>query len=271
MKELSNGEYFGTHYHKLVFNEFLITDTEYTHAKVDWHYHENPYFTYLLQGKLYEENKKQGYHLTSGSLLFHNWQDQHFNIKPPEHTRGFHVEISNNWFKKYDLKPFDFEGSLHLENPLLKEVMNKIFIETKTADTTTELSIEVLLLNLFENIHGNIKSNAKDTPTWVPKLKEILHFQPEICTSLSNLSTVLNIHPVHLSREFPKYFNTTISKYIRKQKVNKALLLIVANKHSMTEICYQCGFFDQSHFISAFKKVYGNTPLRLSKKVTQFY
>ena len=58
MKKLLKGEYFGNHYNKNQFNDLLVTDTEYTHKKVDWHYHQDPYFTYLLQGKLFEENKR---------------------------------------------------------------------------------------------------------------------------------------------------------------------------------------------------------------------
>ena len=91
MNTLKPGEYYGTHYQKLAFKDIVITDTEYTHPKVDWHHHENPYFTYLLQGKLFEANKKEAYYLEPGSLLFHHWQDAHYNIKPPEFTRGFHI------------------------------------------------------------------------------------------------------------------------------------------------------------------------------------
>jgi hypothetical protein len=43
MKELKKGEYFGNHNQELRFNDIIITDTEYTHEKVDWYYHENPY------------------------------------------------------------------------------------------------------------------------------------------------------------------------------------------------------------------------------------
>ena len=75
MHKLSKGEYFGNHYHKSQLNDLLITDKAYTHAKADWHYHENGYFTYLLQGKLFEENKKESYHLERVGLLFHNWQN----------------------------------------------------------------------------------------------------------------------------------------------------------------------------------------------------
>jgi len=267
MNKLAKGEYFGDHYQKVQFDNLLITDTEYTHAKVDWHYHENPYFTYLLQGKLFEENKKENYYLKSGSLLFHNWQDTHYNIKPPEFTRGFHVELTHNWLNKYQIDSLNFEGSLHLENPIIKEKMNKIFFETKIKDLNSQLTIEMLLIDIFSSIKPLQTSSELQIPKWVIILKEILHFKPEICTSLTSLSKILNIHPVHLSREFPKYFHTTIGNYIRTQKINSALLLITENKLSMTQICFDCGFYDQSHFITTFKKVYKQTPLQFSKKL----
>lgn len=267
MKKLANGEYFGNHYNKTHFKDLVITDTEYTHAKVDWHYHENPYFTYLLQGKLFEENKKNSYYLKKGSLLFHNWQDAHYNIKPKDFTRGFHVELTDNWLEKYEINTVNLEGSLHVKNPFIKEKMNKIFFESKIKDANSQLTIEMLLIDIFSNIKPTASISKVQIPVWVNNLKEILHCKQEICTSLASLSSILNIHPVHLSREFPKYFHTTIGNYIRTQKVNKALLLITENKLSMTEICYQCGFYDQSHFITTFKKIYNHTPLQFSKKI----
>jgi len=264
--QLKKGEYFGTHYHKLQLDNFLITDTEYTHDTVAWHTHENPYFTFLLQGKLLEANKKETYYLTPGTLLFHNWQDAHYNIKPPQFTRGFHIEMNSKWFKEYDLKSFDFQGSLHLNNPFAKELMAKIFFESKILDSNSQTSIELLLINLFSTIKNTSDKKDACIPNWVHLLKEILHEQPDICTSLTNLSRILDIHPVHLSRKFPTYFKSTMGHYIRRQKVNKATLLIINKKASMTEICYACGFYDQSHFITNFKKVYGYTPLQFSKK-----
>ncbi|APZ46945.1 AraC family transcriptional regulator [Polaribacter reichenbachii] len=267
MKKLLKGEYFGNHYNKNQFDDLLITDTKYTHAKVDWHYHENPYFTYLLQGKLYEENKKENYYLKSGSLLFHNWQDAHYNIKPDIYTRGFHIEMNTNWFDLYDIKSFDFEGSMQLKNPLIQQKMNCILLESKIKDQNSQLAINMLLVDIFNNIKTHHHNSEKQKPNWVKQLKEILHSSENNITSLSALSTILNIHPVHLSREFPKYFKTTIGNYIRTQKINKALLLIAKNKLSMTEVCYEAGFYDQSHFITSLKKIYGQTPLKISKKI----
>ena len=259
MKEVKKGEFFGSHYQKIKFDDVIITDTEYIHAKVDWHYHENPYFTYLLEGKLFEENKKTSYFLAPGSLLFHNWQDSHHNIKPPEYTRGFHIDLNANWFTKNNISLNDFEGSLDLKNPLLKGAMNKIFLETKINDIHTQARIELLIIDIFNKIINSQLKNSLTKPKWLKSLEELI-LETEIDYSLTYLSEQLNIHPVHLSREFTNHFGSTLGQYVRQLKLNKAINLLLEKKYSMTEICYKCGFYDQSHFIKNFKSIYKINP-----------
>jgi len=266
MDKLEPGEYYGTHYQKSAYDNFIVTDTEYTEEKVDWHYHENPYFTYLLQGKLFESNKKESYYLAPGNLLFHNWQDAHYNIKPNEFTRGFHIEMNEDWFSNFDIELSNFEGSINLKNPIIKNSMNQIFIESKINDPYSNLSIDNHLIAIFNAVKSG-KEESSQKPAWVNRLKELL-LEEQMDHSLKGLSSALEIHPVHLSREFNRYFGTSLGNYIRLVKLNKAFCLLASNKFSMTEICYQCGFYDQSHFISNFKRVYRSTPTALLKKIS---
>lgn len=199
--------------------------------------------------------------------MFHNWQDAHYNIKAPEYTRGFHIELNENWFSNFDIEITDFEGSINLKNPIIKNLMNQIFIETKINDQYSNLSVENNLIKIFNTININKESNS-EKPIWVNQLKELL-FEEKIDYSLKNLSLILGLHPVHLSREFSRYFGTSLGNYIRLMKVNQAFNLIVSNKLSMTEICYKCGFYDQSHFITNFKRIYHTTPTKFLKKISQ--
>ena len=267
MKKLKTGEFFGRHNQKSTFEHLILTDTVYTEPNVDWHYHENAYFTYLLEGKLFEQSKKDTHHLTPGSLLFHNWQDAHCNTKPPENTRGFHVEISDDWFASFDLKPSVAEGSLELKSPLVRNLMSRIFIESKIDDPYVKMSIDALLLDVF----GSIKNTGERTlkrPIWVNRLQSLL-LEEDIDYSLKNLSELLDVHPIHLSREFSRYFGTSLGNYIRLLKLNKAFHLLMSRQFSMTEICYRCGFYDQSHFISNFRRVYHTTPTKLLRKIEE--
>lgn len=267
MNQLEKGQYFGTHYQELVLEDLVITDTAYTHKFVDWHYHTNPYFTYLLEGNVFEANKKESYWLTPGKLLFHNWEDAHYNIKSDVKTRGFHLELSDAWLKKYDITGFKLEGSNQVNNPLIKALMNRILYESKQNDIYSKTSIESDLLDIFTHLNRDNTTTFLEAPSWVKQLKEIVLDSKETTLSLSFLSNNLQLHPTHLSREFNRYFGTTLGNYIRNLRLNKAILLMQDKRKSMTEICYECGFYDQSHFISTFKKMYRKSPSKFRRSL----
>jgi AraC family transcriptional regulator len=260
MKNLRNGEFFGQTNETLNFDGLTITDTEYTHPFVDWHYHENPYFTFLLQGNMVEGNKKETYDCSAGTLLYHHWEDAHYNIKPNIFTRGFHIEITEDWFEKFQLSKTQLEGSFNIKNPAVKLLMYQIFKETKLNDDSFDLSVHQLLLNLFNQL-SNQKSDSEKKPTWVKQIDEILHESFTEKLNLNDLSKTLNIHPIHLSRDFQKYFHCNLGEYLRKLKVEKSLK-ILNNFESLSEVALECGFSDQSHFIRCFKENIGITPLK---------
>ena len=260
MKQLRRGEFYGQTNKIIDLNDITLTDTVYTHDKVDWHYHENAYFTFILEGNVIEGNKKEKYNCSAGSLLFHNWQEPHYNIKPEGFTRGFHIEIEKKWFDKLEFNAADLQGSNYLDNPNLKFLMYKIFRETKLQDTVTPLSIEILLLESLAQMQRDDKTRFIKKPLWVSEIKMILNERFLDGITLEYLSQSLDIHPVHLSRDFPKYFNSGLGEYVRKLKVEKALHLISNKKLHLTSIAHECGFSDQSHFIGCFKEMNGIRP-----------
>ena len=260
MNTLSNGEFFGQTNQKLSFDGLTIADTEYIHSFVDWHYHENPYFTFLLQGNMQEGNKKEIYDCSAGTLLYHHWEDAHYNVKPNVFTQGFHLEINEEWFEKFQFSKENIEGSFNIKNPSLKLLIYQIFKESKLNETSFELSINQLLLTIFGKL-SNQKSASEKKPVWVNQINEILHENFTEKLNLTEISQTLNIHPIHLSRNFQKYFQCNLGEYIRKLKVEKSLILLNQND-SLSQIALECGFSDQSHFIRCFKERVGITPLK---------
>jgi AraC family transcriptional regulator len=265
MKHLQTGQFHGQTNNTILLNGLTLTDTEYTHDKVDWHYHENAYFTFILQGNVIEGNKNEVYHCPAGSLLFHNWQDPHYNIKPGGFTRGFHIELQKQWLQHLNLSLDDLTGSMNIQNPDLKLLLYKIFKETKINDETTPLSIQSLLLQVLEQMLQNTEMPLKKNPMWVTKIREILHETFSEKLTLTDLSNNLDIHPAHLSRDFPKYFQCSLGHYIRKLKIQKSLSLLPGKNISLSDITFECGFADQSHFNRCFKDLMGVTPFTYKK------
>lgn len=268
MKQLQTGQFYGQTNQTIHLNGITLTDTEYTLDRVDWHYHENAYFTFILSGNVIEGNKKEIYNCTAGSLLFHNWQDPHYNIKPAGYTRGFHIELQNNWFDQLDLNINKLQGSIKITDADIKFLFYNIFKETKVEDNTTTLAIETLLIKTLAKMFDQSKFDDEKKPRWVSMIKEMLFYEFTDQLTLTTLSHRVGIHPVHLSRDFSKYFNCNLGDYLRKLKVEKAYALLAEKKYTLTEIAYRCGFSDQSHFNRCFKAISGLSPNNFRKIIS---
>jgi len=263
MRHLSSGQHFGTNKKTVKLQGTILTEAGYTpNIEVPWHYHENAYFFYHLRGRLDEVNKKKTVTCTSGTLLFHHWQDPHYDKHFSEDASFFHIEIENEWFSRQHLKPSILEGSMQLDNPVLKPIFQKIHKEIKLNDSTTQISVDGLLLQSIAEITRFVQTEKSIVPDWVKKVREILNDSNPDRITLQVLSSETGIHPVHLSKEFPKYFNTGFGQYIRAVRIEKATKLLANKNLSLSEIAFLCGFSDQSHFIRCFKESVGTTPLK---------
>ena len=127
----------------------------------------------------------------------------------------------------------------------------------------TQSPTEKMLLQIFNTYIHQPKTEKKKTPAWAVELKDIIQDQMDtnLSLSLKEISEGLRVNPAYLSREFSKYFdNLTFGEYIRKLRIEKALQLLNASRHSLSEIAYLTGFSDQSHFTRIFKKHIGQNP-----------
>lgn len=260
MKQLKTGQFHGQTNNTILLDGITLTDTEYTQSKVDWHYHENAYFTFILHGKVIEGNKKERFNCIPGSLLYHHWQEPHYNIKPTGYTRGFHIEINKHWFDQFILENNTLQGSICVVDPDIKLLLYQIFKEAKRNDDASSITIQSLVLNTILTLNGYSNSILNKRPAWVKKIRDILNDEFNHKLSLNYLVKTLDIHPVHLSRDFSKYFNCNIGEYIRKIKIEKSLSLLSNRQYNLTSIAFECGFADQSHFTRSFKALNGMSP-----------
>jgi AraC family transcriptional regulator len=265
MKCSKPGQFYGKTNEKLLLNGMILDDSIYIHDRVDWHYHQNPYFTFLLHGGVIEGSKKGINECSSGSLLFHNSENPHYNIGTKLPTRGFHVEVTRDWFSSFEVPDNIAAGTVNITDPRIRMLMYRIFKETKLGDQTKQLSIDSLMIEIFTLLSspGTAPAN-RAKPGWLQVITEALHTTTENW-QLDELAKLAGVHPVHLCREFHRHFNTTVGDYIRTVKIRKALALLPDKDLSLTDISILCGFADQSHFIRVFKSFQQITPLQYRK------
>ena len=259
MKVSRKGKYYGSKHLDLTFDKILLSQYDYTIENTPWHYHENPYFMFVLHGNMIDCNKRDSSLLPAGSLMFNNWQEQHHGIRHSSRAAGFHLEFERSWIKENEIDLGIFEGSKKIEDPHIKNLFSKIYFEFLLADSYGEISTDLLLLQICDALNTKKHFEESGVPGWVFKLKEILHYENSNIT-LENVAKKIGVHPVHISRAAPKYLSVSLGEYIRKIKLNRATRLLLDSNKTLTEIAYQAGFSDQSNFNRVFKSYYQVTP-----------
>ena len=267
MNHFMPGQFSGETYQTTRFDGITATETEYSYNFIDWHYHENSYFSLTTFGNCRETNKRETFECLADTLLFNNCQEPHRNAKSGL-TRGFQLEVSQAWRGKFEIDLDKLPPSAKVVNPSAKLLFYNIYKEAKMPDDASNLTIDALLLETFAMMRGVANFSASDKPHWVKKIDEILRDDLSQPFSLQKLSVELNLHAAHLSREFSRYFRCNFGEYIRKVRVEKSVALLRSKKLSLTDIANICGFADQSHFIRCFKEFNGLTPKAFRKIIS---
>lgn len=252
MKILSKGQYYGTQHLEISYNGILLSKYDYTGERTDWHYHENPYFMYVLQGNMKDCNKKVKTLCPPGSLMFNNWQEPHYGSKHSKLASGFHLEFEKSWLEEKGISLNLWEGSQLIEHPRIHLLFANLYHELLHTDHYSKVSVELLVFQICDMFNSQKDNQDQSQPDWVKGLKELIHYDTSNL-SLDYLSEELNVHPVHISRAASKYLTLNLGEYIRQQKVKKSIPLLWDPSVSLTNIAYQLGFTDQSHFNRVFK------------------
>lgn len=237
-----------------------FSESEYEMAAADWHYHENGIFTFVTQGALRLGNRREVYDCPADTLLFHSWQEPHYNAKPAGATRGFQVSVDDSWREKFELQPGRLPGAAKVDRPDIRLLFYRLYQEVRRFDEVSDLAIEGLLLETFQLMQPAPRLPVRGTPAWVARVRAILQEEHERPVSLQELARTADVHWAHLSRDFRRYFRCNFGEYLRQIRVERSLPLLRKGELTLAEIALLCGFADQSHFTRTFRQHMGVTP-----------
>jgi AraC family transcriptional regulator len=120
--------------------------------------------------------------------------------------------------------------------------------------------IEGLARQMMAETFRQTTAPAHVAPPWLEQAKDILHEQFSERPSLLHLATSVGVHPVHLAREFRRFYGCTITEYVLQRRLEFACQEMLNSHRSLIDIALAAGFFDQSHFARTFKARMGMSP-----------
>jgi AraC family cel operon transcriptional repressor len=123
------------------------------------------------------------------------------------------------------------------------------------------------LLSLYL-IHGDHR--VKNMPEWLEDLINEIKKKENFILGLSCLHEKANLNTDYLSRAFKKYTGKTPTEYINDLRLNYAANMIAHSDTDITQIIFESGFNNVSHFYHLFRKKYSISPVKFRNQNQRF-
>lgn len=86
--------------------------------------------------------------------------------------------------------------------------------------------------------------------------------------SLQELASLCRMSLSSFNRKFKEIFKESPANYLKKEKIEKAKRLLAGTDLRVTEVSWECGFEEVSHFTKVFKSLTGLNPLKYREENT---
>lgn len=84
--------------------------------------------------------------------------------------------------------------------------------------------------------------------------------------TIQQLANACRLSSSHFMRLFRERLGTTAHSFLEQMRMQQAILALKHTSQSIAIIALRCGFYDHSSFVTKFKKLTGNTPLKFRRE-----
>lgn len=149
-------------------------------------------------------------------------------------------------------------------NLLLPELFLRMYDKFREMDDEALRKLEQAMLE-----DRSVTDSGRKFPKWLERVRNILEQRFAEPYKLSEIAAEAGVHPVHLAREFRKYYGYSVGEYLRRVRIEYACRELMGSNAAVTNIAFAAGFADQSHFSRTFKRLCGTTPGRYRASVVR--
>lgn len=168
------------------------------------------------------------------------------------------------------LKPENVKTKFYDEKEIpsqLYVVLNQLFTVT-LSEQAEKLYYQGKVLEIlglyFSERKANTEScpflNDQETVRKIKHAKEYVLKHMEAPPSLKELAKIAGLNEYQLKVGFKEIYGNTVFGFLLDHKLDHARVMLDTGKYQVSEVAYQVGYTNPSHFIAAFKKKFGITP-----------
>lgn len=170
---------------------------------------------------------------------------------------GFNESVIGSISVEFGKRPLILKGvSAHR---LARDLFEEIEINSDDLDYVSTL---ICALLRYVTKHGEVLKKAIVGKRHELAMNVLQFLNQNFCNEISLYETAnrFSVTPQYLSFAFSNEIGIGFNEYLTGIRLKKACELLRSDKSNITEICFECGYRNLSHFLRSFKEKYGVTP-----------
>jgi AraC-like DNA-binding protein len=188
--------------------------------------------------------------------LMPKWMQYSTEVVDDTHIIALH-------FQCYDESAFSEPFVLKKVPPRISELFEAVYLKYTPKDM-----YNFQCYSLFYELLGEIekavdqKRSEGISHRMQKAKKEIEKRFSEDSFNIYELASVLSVNPSYLRREFKKAYSTTPIAYLKKIRIQSAVVMLSSGYYSVAEVAKKCGYSSTSYFVQDFHRLKGCSPLK---------
>jgi AraC family transcriptional regulator len=227
-------------------------------SRLPRHRHPRPYACIVIAGAFEEAGADRCEPATPGTILLHPADDEHCDRFGPSGATCINVSPNAAWLdatRRDDL----FGGYRAFRGDVALHMGNAIRCRLGARDTAGRLALEAATLALLSEA-AQPEPRREGSGAWVRRVCDDIRREPCAEWTLAGIAATARVHPMHVARTFRRLVGVSVGQFVRAERLAWARAALSASDTSLAAIAIDAGFYDESHFIRAFRRHFGATP-----------
>lgn len=258
---------------------------EMPHFTYPWHFHSEFELLYVIDGRGTSfvadsiEDFKDNDLVLIGSNLPHFWRsdEAYFQENSDLNVKYLVIQFPDDFFKNQITSYPEFYriGELLKRSSrgirFKKEIATQISKKIIKVNQTKGIQRILLLLEILQFLASTDKYDLLAGELYQheihdftnDRLTKVMHYlntNYRHKIELKKVAEIANLHPSAFCRFFKEKSGKSLSEFVNDLRIGYACRLIIENKLSMSQICFESGFNNLSNFNKTFKKHLNLTP-----------
>ena len=151
-------------------------------------------------------------------------------------------------------------------NALFEKIENEYYSKNRYKQQLIYLYILEIITLIIRFREPNKKPDLNPQAALFYQISKYIRENYDKDISLQHLSEHFSISRSYLSRRFKQMLGIGINDYITYIRLLHAEQLLKNTNYSITQIASECGYNDETYFVTSFKKANGITPFQFRKR-----